>query len=118
MIGSLSNFTVQPEADRSADASDSSKACSIFNCGSPSISKHLPEKIFFLPFLSKVSSPCFKAKYGIAWTKSLIVIPGCKLPLNLTKTLSGISNGITPNVAANATIPDPAGKLIPIGNRV
>ena len=39
-------------------------------------------------------------------------------PENLTRTLSGISNGITPRVAAKATIPDPAGKLIPIGNLV
>ena len=47
-----------------------------------------------------------------------MVIPGCSSPENLTKTLSGISNGITPRVAAKATIPEPAGKLIPIGNLV
>ena len=45
-------------------------------------------------------------------------MPGCISPLNLTKTDSGISNGITPKVAAKATSPDPAGKLIPIGNLV
>ena len=45
-------------------------------------------------------------------------MPGFNLPENLTKTLSGISSGITPRVAAKATIPDPAGKLIPIGNLV
>ena len=47
-IGSSSNRTVQPEADLSAEASESSKACSIFKSDKPSISKHLPEKIFFL----------------------------------------------------------------------
>ena len=46
------------------------------------------------------------------------MIPGCISPLNLTNTDSGISNGITPSVAAKATRPDPAGKLIPIGNLV
>ena len=54
----------------------------------------------------------------MACTKSLIVIPGFSSPENLTKTLSGISKGMTPSVAANATIPDPAGKLMPIGNLV
>ena len=38
--------------------------------------------------------------------------------MNLTRTDSGISKGITPRVAAKATNPDPAGKLIPIGNLV
>ena len=60
-MGSSLSFTVQPEDDLSADASLSSKACSIFKLGKPSISKHLPEKIFFLVFLSKVSNPFFNA---------------------------------------------------------
>ena len=54
----------------------------------------------------------------MAFTKSLRVIPGCISPLNLTSTDSGISRGITPNAAAKATSPDPAGKLIPNGKRV
>ena len=54
----------------------------------------------------------------MAFTKSLKVIPGCISPLNLTKTDSGISSGITPRVAAKATKPEPAGKLIPSGNLV
>ena len=54
----------------------------------------------------------------MAFTKSLKVIPGCISPLNLTKTDSGISRGMTPNAAAKATNPDPAGKLIPNGKRV
>ena len=112
------NLTVQPEADLSADASDSSKACSTFISGNPSISRHLPEKIFFLPSLATVNKPFWIAAYGIAFTKSLKVIPGCISPLNLTKTDSGISKGITPSVAAKATKPDPAGKLIPSGKRV
>ena len=54
----------------------------------------------------------------MAFTKSLNVIPGCISPLNLTKTDSGISKGITPKAAPKATKPDPAGKLIPSGKRV
>ena len=54
----------------------------------------------------------------MAFTRSLKVIPGCISPLNLTNTDSGISNGITPMAAAKATNPEPAGKEIPIGNRV
>ena len=57
MIGSLFNLTVQPDADLSAEASDNSNACSTFRSGKPSISKHLPEKIFFLPSLATVSKP-------------------------------------------------------------
>ena len=45
-------------------------------------------------------------------------MPGCILPLNLTSTDSGISRGIDPVTAAKATNPLPAGKLMPIGNRV
>lgn len=50
IIGALSNLIVQPAAERSADASASSKACSTLSSGKPSISKIRPEKIFFLPF--------------------------------------------------------------------
>ena len=45
-------------------------------------------------------------------------MPGCISPENLTNTDSGISIGITPIAAANATRPEPAGKDIPMGNRV
>ncbi len=61
MIGSLSRRTVQPAAERSAEASDSSKACSTLRWGSPSISRMRPEKTFFLPCFSTVSSPCLMA---------------------------------------------------------
>ena len=118
MIGSLCKCTVQPAALRSADASANSKACSAFKSGKPSISKIRPEKIFFLPFFSTVNTPFLMAYRGIACTKSRKVTPGCILPLNRTKTLSGISKGITPVAAANATKPEPAGKEIPIGKRV
>ena len=57
IIGSLFNLTVHPDADLSADASDSSNACSTLRSGKPSISKHLPEKIFFLPSLATVKRP-------------------------------------------------------------
>jgi hypothetical protein len=40
------------------------------------------------------------------------------LPLNLTKTDSGISIGIAPIAAAKATSPEPAGNEIPMGKRV
>jgi hypothetical protein len=50
MIGSLFNLTEQPAAERSAEASDNSKACSQVKLGNPSISKIRPLKIFFLFF--------------------------------------------------------------------
>ncbi|MNL66989.1 hypothetical protein D3C87_1915330 [compost metagenome] len=40
------------------------------------------------------------------------------MPLKRTSTDSGMSSGITPVAAANATRPEPAGKLMPIGKRV
>jgi hypothetical protein len=43
---------------------------------------------------------------------------GCILPLKRTSTLSGMSSGITPVAAPNATRPEPAGKLMPMGKRV
>ena len=62
MIGSLPSRIVQPPADRSALASDSSKACSHLRFGKPSISRIRPEKIFFLPSFSTVrSSDCIAA---------------------------------------------------------
>ena len=118
MIGSLLRCTVQPAADRSADASDSSNACSTFKSGRPSISSTRPEKMFFLPFFSTVSRPCLIAYIGIAFTRSRKVTPGCICPLKRTSTDSGMSSGITPVAAANATRPEPAGKLMPIGKRV
>ncbi len=109
---------VQPAAERSAEASDSSKACSTFRSGRPSISRMRPEKMFFLPFFSTVSRPCLIAYSGIAWTRSRRVMPGCSLPLKRTSTDSGMSSGITPVAAAKATRPEPAGKEMPIGKRV
>ena len=61
ITGSLSNLIVHPDADLSAEASEISNACSTFKKGSPSTSKHLPEKIFFLPFLATVRYPCWIA---------------------------------------------------------
>ena len=58
IIGSLLSLIVQPDADLSADASEISKACSTFKLGRPSTSRHLPEKIFFLPFFATVKCPC------------------------------------------------------------
>ncbi len=54
----------------------------------------------------------------MALTRSRNVIPGCISPLKRTSTDSGISSGITPSAAPNATRPEPAGKLIPMGKRV
>ena len=118
IMGSLLRCTVQPPAERSADASDSSKACSTFRSGKPSISRIRPENTFFLPFFSTVRRPRLIAKRGIALTKSRKVIPGCIWPLKRTSTDSGISSGMTPVAAANATRPDPAGKEMPMGKRV
>ena len=50
----------QPAAERSAEASESSNACSTVKSVSisvKSISKIRPEKMFFLPFFSTVKSP-------------------------------------------------------------
>ena len=118
MIGSLFNWIAQPPAERSADASDSSNACSTFNSGRPSISNIRPEKMFFLLCFSTVSRPFLIAYKGIALTRSRKVMPGCIFPLKRTKTDSGMSKGITPVAAANATKPEPAGNEIPIGKRV
>ena len=57
IMGSLPSLMVQPPAERSAEASEISNACSTFKSGSPSISKIRPEKIFFFPFFSRVRSP-------------------------------------------------------------
>ena len=111
-------FTTQAAAERSAEASLSSNACSTFRLSSPSISKILPAKMFFLFFFSTLKSPFLIAKYGIALTRSRSVTPSFSSPLNLIKTDSGIFSGIMPSTAANATRPLPAGKLIPIGNLV
>ncbi|CFT97627.1 Uncharacterised protein [Bordetella pertussis] len=118
MIGSLCRRTEQPAAERSAEASDSSKACSTFRSGRPSISRMRPEKMFFLPCLATVSRPCLMAYSGIALTRSRSVTPGCILPLKRTSTDSGMSSGITPVAAAKATRPEPAGNEMPIGKRV
>ncbi len=61
MIGSLFKRTVQPAAERSAEASDSSKACSTFKSGRPSISRIRPLKTFFLPSFATVSVPALSA---------------------------------------------------------
>ena len=118
MIGSLLSCTAQPPAERSAEASDNSNACSTLRSGKPSISKMRPEKIFFLPCFSTVNKPFLMAYKGMALTKSRNVIPGCILPLKRISTDSGISRGITPVAAAKATKPEPAGNEMPIGKRV
>mmetsp|Transcript_20719 Transcript_20719/g.53527 ORF Transcript_20719/g.53527 Transcript_20719/m.53527 type:complete len:236 (-) Transcript_20719:1144-1851(-) len=118
MMGSLSSLMVQPAAERSADASESSKACSHLRCSRPSISRMRPEKMFFLPFFSTVSSPSWMAAYGIACTRSRRVTPGCIVPEKRTSTDSGMSSGMMPVAAANATRPDPAGNEMPMGKRV
>ena len=57
MIGSLFSLIVHPPADRSAEASDSSKACSQVRSGRPSISSTRPLNTFFFVFFSRVRSP-------------------------------------------------------------
>ena len=108
----------KPAADRSADASDSSKACSHLRWPRPSISKTRPEKTFFLPCFSTVNNPRWIAAWGIACTRSRNVMPGCMSPVNRTNTDSGMSSGITPVAAAKATKPLPAGNEMPTGNLV
>lgn len=60
-MGSGFNLIVHPAADRSAEASDNSKACSQVKSGSPSISNILPENTFFLFFFSTVNIPFLMA---------------------------------------------------------
>ncbi len=117
-MGSLFSLMVQPAADRSAEASDSSNACSTFKSGNPSISRILPEKALTLPSLATVNKPFSIAASGMALTISRKVIPGCISPVKRTKIDSGISRGITPVAAAKATKPEPAGNEIPNGKRV
>ncbi len=118
LIGSGLSLMVQPAAERSAEASLNSKACSTLRSGKPSISRMRPEKMFFLPALATVSRPALMAYSGIAWTKSRSVTPGCIWPLKRTSTDSGMSSGITPVAAPKATRPEPAGNEMPIGKRV
>mmetsp|Transcript_29789 Transcript_29789/g.71970 ORF Transcript_29789/g.71970 Transcript_29789/m.71970 type:complete len:268 (+) Transcript_29789:643-1446(+) len=118
ITGSLLSLMVHPAALRSAEASDSSNACSHLRSGRPSISRTRPENTLILPFFSVVSSPFLSAVYGIACTRSRRVMPGCIFPVNLTRTDSGMSSGKIPVAAANATRPDPAGNETPNGNRV
>ena len=58
------------------------------------------------------------AIHGMALTTSLKVTPVCKDPLKRTRTDSGISKGMEPMAAANATTPEPPGNEMPNGNRV
>ncbi|MNY76932.1 hypothetical protein D3C86_2166770 [compost metagenome] len=60
-MGSGLSWTTQAAAERSAEASDSSKACSTLRSGSPSISRIRPEKALSLPFFSTVKRPCLIA---------------------------------------------------------
>ena len=46
------------------------------------------------------------------------MIPGCIVPEKRTRTDSGMSSGMTPVAAPNATKPEPAGKEMPMGKRV
>ena len=64
MMGSLSSLMEHAAAERSAAASESSKACSHLSLEmkSPSISSTRPEKMFFLFFLGTVKRPSL-----IAW---------------------------------------------------
>ena len=117
-IDSSERLILQPAAERSADASDNSNACSTVRCSSPSISSTRPENALILPFFSTVSKPCLIPYNGMACTKSRRVMPGCISPLKRTRMDSGISRGITPVAAAKATKPDPAGNEMPNGKRV
>ncbi|KAF5304607.1 hypothetical protein FQA39_LY18995 [Lamprigera yunnana] len=62
LTGAGLSLMVQPAAERSADASDSSKACSTFRSGRPSISRILPRRNVFLPALGPRSQT---ALYGV-----------------------------------------------------
>ena len=66
MIGSLFRRIVHPPAERSAEASDNSKACSTFRFGSPSISRIRPEKCSsFLLFYGQITAFYRSVRNGI-----------------------------------------------------
>ena len=77
-----------------------------------------PENSLILPALATVNKPFLMPYKGIACTRSRKVTPGCISPLKRTNTDSGMSKGITPVAAANATSPEPAGNEMPMGKRV
>ena len=52
---------VQPAAERSAEASDNSNACSTVKSSKPSISRIRPLNTFFLPAFSTVNKPSLMA---------------------------------------------------------
>mmetsp|Transcript_63781 Transcript_63781/g.195034 ORF Transcript_63781/g.195034 Transcript_63781/m.195034 type:complete len:403 (+) Transcript_63781:508-1716(+) len=116
--GSLSSLIEHPAAERSAEASESSKACSHLRLLKPSISRTRPANMFFLFFFGTVRSPALIAAYGMAFTRSRSVMPYCISPEKRTSTDSGMSSGITPVAAAKATAPEPAGNEMPMGKRV
>ena len=109
---------MHPAHDLSALASVNSNACSSFKFGSPSISNIFPLNTLILLVFSIVKRPCCIAIHGIALTTSLKVTPACKDPLKRTSTDSGMSKGMEPIAAANATTPDPPGNDMPKGKRV
>ena len=61
MLWTCASKTLQASAERSAEASEISNACSTVRFGKPSISRMRPEKMFFLPFFSMVNKPWRKA---------------------------------------------------------
>ena len=62
MIGSLSSLTVHAAAERSADASESSNACSALKMQEVLQSLSIrPAKMFFLPALGTVNRPSWIA---------------------------------------------------------
>jgi hypothetical protein len=88
-IGSLFRATAQAAAERSAAASDSSKACSTLRSGRPSISRMRPEKTLILPFFSTVSRPALMAYSGMARFDDLLTVCACDYfayPGNTTPT--------------------------------
>jgi hypothetical protein len=63
-MGASVSLMLQPAALRSAEASESSKACSHLRSSRPSISKIRPLKTFFLPAFSTVRSPLWRRRRG------------------------------------------------------
>lgn len=64
MIGSLSSLTVQAAAERSAEASDSSKACSTLSCGGLPDLEDAAEKMFLLALLLDGEEPLLDRVVG------------------------------------------------------
>nr|WP_305016964.1 hypothetical protein [Mycobacterium tuberculosis] len=75
--------------------------------------EYWPEKMFFLPFILDGQQACLDCVQRNCVDQITQGNTRLHSPLKRTKTDSGMSKGMTPVAAANATKPEPAGKEMP-----